>query len=228
MPYTVLIVEDQAEISSVVAKYLQNAGYQTICASDGVAALDLFNRSDVHLLVLDVMMPGIDGFDVLREIRKISDVPVIMLTARVQEADRLKGFNIGADDYVLKPFSVKELVKRVDALCKRVYHDAQELTYSVGEFTLQAKSMKLYRGGENIPITGAEFALLRAFFRYPGQVLTREQLIELAYGYEYEGYDRSVDSTIKRLRQKMEKDPKNPAVLRTKYGIGYVFGGDAT
>ncbi|MDD2992739.1 MAG: hypothetical protein PWQ08_356 [Clostridiales bacterium] len=228
MPYTVLIVEDQVEISSVVAKYLQNAGYQTICAPDGLTALDLFNRSEVHLLVLDVMMPGIDGFDVLREIRKISDIPVIMLTARVQEDDRLKGFNIGADDYVLKPFSVKELVKRVDALCKRVYHDAQELTYKVGEFTLQTKSMKLYRGSENIPITGAEFALLRAFFRYPGQVLTREQLIELAYGYEYEGYDRSVDSTIKRLRQKLEKDPKTPRVLRTKYGIGYVFGGDIT
>lgn len=228
MPYTVLIVEDQVEISSIVAKYLQNAGYRTICAANGVAALDLFNHDDIHLLILDVMLPGIDGFAVLREIRTISDVPVIMLTARVQEVDRLKGFDIGADDYVLKPFSVKELVKRVDTLCRRVYHDAQELTYSVGEFTLQTKSMKLYRDGQNIPVTGAEFALLLAFFRNPGQVLTREQLIQLAHGYDYEGYDRSVDSTIKRLRQKMETDPKTPTMLRTKYGIGYVFGGDAT
>jgi len=225
MRYTILIVEDQQEISGVVAKYLESEGYATLVARDGVEALELFNSNEIHLTLLDIMMPGIDGFDVLREIRKTSEIPVIMLTARAQEIDKLKGFDIGADDYVVKPFSVKEVVKRVNALIKRTYHNTDEIVYQLEDLRLYAKSMKLYRGETEIPITAAEFGLLQALFRNQGQVLSREQLINQAYGYEYEGFDRNVDSTIKRLRQKIETDPKNPRFLLTKYGAGYVLGG---
>ena len=225
MVYNILVVEDQPDISSIVAKYLENEGYVPFIAKDGLEALNIFNKNQIHLALLDVMMPGIDGFQVLSEIRKMSEIPVIMVTAKIEEIDRLKGFDIGADDYVLKPFSVKELVKRIQALIKRVYNNTDEIVYRCEDLSLHAKSMKLYKANVEIPITAAEFGLLSALFRYQGQVLTREQLIEIAYGYEYSGYDRNIDSYIKRIRQKIEDDPKNPKLLITKYGAGYVLGG---
>lgn len=224
--YTVLIVEDQPDISGIVSKYLQNEGYNTRVAPDGLTALEIFGKEHVHLVVLDVLMPGIDGFDVLREIRKVADTPVIFVTARTEESDRLKGFDIGADDYVVKPFSVRELARRVSALLKRTYQSADERILKAGDLTLRTGSMKLFRGDAEIPVTAAEFALLLALFRHRGQVLSREKLIELAYGDAYEGFDRNIDSAIKRLRQKIELDPKNPALLLTKYGAGYVLGGE--
>lgn len=225
MRYTVLIVEDQQEISRAVAKYLESEGYATLVAKDGFEALELFNSNEIHLTLLDIMMPGIDGFDVLKEIRKTSEIPVIMLTARAEEVDKLKGFDIGADDYVIKPFSVKEIVKRVNAWIKRTYHNTGEIVYQFEDLRLYVKSMKLYKDEAEIPITVAEFGLLQVLFRNQGQVLSREQLINLAYGYEYEGFDRNIDSSIKRLRQKIEIDPKRPQILLTKYGAGYVLGG---
>ena len=225
MVYHILIVEDQPEISGMVAKYLEIEGYRVLIANDGFKALELFNKNEIHLALLDIMMPGIDGFDVLNEIRKISDIPVIMLTARTEEIDRLKGFDTGADDYVVKPFSVKEIVKRVNALMKRTYHNTDEIVFRCDSLSLHIKSMKLYQGEKEIPITAAEFELLRVLFKNKGQVLTREQLINAAFGFEYEGYDRNIDSAIKRLRQKIEDDPANPKILRTKYGAGYVLGG---
>ncbi len=225
MIYNLLIVEDQTEISSVVAKYLDHEGYKTYLAKDGFEALRIFNQTEIHLILLDIMMPGIDGFDVLKEIRKVSDIPVIMLTARTEEIDRLKGFDTGADDYVVKPFSVKEVVKRVNALIKRIYRNTDEIVFKFDNLSLHTKSMKLYKGEEEIPITAAEFELLHVLFKNQGQVLSREQLINSAYGIEYEGYDRNIDSAIKRLRQKIEQDPKTPKILLTKYGAGYVLGG---
>ena len=225
MVYNILVVEDQPDISSIVAKYLEKEGYIPFIAKDGLEALNIFNNNQIHLALLDVMMPGIDGFQVLAEIRKMSEIPVIMVTAKIEEIDRLKGFDIGADDYVLKPFSVKELVKRIQALIKRVYNNTDEIVYRCEDLSLYARSMKLYKANVEIPITAAEFGLLSALFRYQGQVLTREQLIEIAYGYDYSGYDRNIDSYIKRIRQKIEDDPKNPKLLITKYGAGYVLGG---
>lgn len=225
MIYSILLVEDQSEISSVVSKYLQNEGYVTFVAKDGFEALEIFNKNEIHLTLLDIMMPGIDGFAVLKEIRKMSDIPVIMLTAKNEEIDRLKGFDIGADDYVVKPFSIKEVVKRVNALIRRTYHNSEEIIYKYEDLSLHIKSMKLYKGEGEIAITAAEFGLLHALFKNQGHVLSREQLISSAYGYEYEGYDRNIDSAIKRLRQKIESDPKNPQILLTKYGAGYVLGG---
>ncbi len=225
MKYQILVVEDQPEIRDIVSKYLDKEGYGYYLAKDGFEALEIFNNSTVHLVLLDIMMPGIDGFEVLKEIRKVSEVPVIMMTARQEEVDRIKGFSTGADDYVVKPFSVKELMLRIKRFLKRIYHESDEIVYQYKDLSLHTKSMKLYKKNNEIPITAAEYSLLLVMFKNQGQVLTREQLIELAYGNEYEGYDRNIDSYIKRIRQKIEDDPKNPQVLITKYGAGYTFGG---
>lgn len=225
MKYEILVVEDQAEIRNILEKYLYNEGYNVHVAKDGFEALNQFNNKTIHLILLDIMMPGIDGFEVLKEIRMISEVPVIMLTARQEEVDRVKGFNIGVDDYVVKPFSSKELMLRIRRLIKRVYNEADEIIYNHEDLSLHTSSMKLYRGNEEIQLTSAEYSLLHVFFRNKGRVLSREQLIELAYGYDYEGYDRNIDSYIKRIRQKIENDPRNPKILVTKYGAGYMFGG---
>jgi len=224
--YQIMVVEDQPEIRTIVEKYLLKEGYAVLTANDGLEALALFNSNTVHLVLLDVMMPGIDGFEVLREIRTVSDVPVIMLTARQGEVDRVRGFRGGVDDYVVKPFSVKELMLRVQRLLLRVYHEADELVYQCEDLSLHTASMKLYRGETEIPVTTAEYQLLSAFFRNQGRVMSREQLIEQAYGTDYEGFDRNIDSYIKNIRQKIEIDPKHPQVLLTKYGAGYQFGGN--
>jgi DNA-binding response OmpR family regulator len=226
LKYNVLIVEDQMEISNIVTKYLESDGFNTYVAKDGFEALSFFNSLTIHLMILDIMLPGIDGYDVLREVRKISEIPVIMLTAKQDEADRLKGFDTGADDYVVKPFSVKELVKRVQVLINRVYHDNEEIIYTCRDLKLYTQSMKLYRNDVEISLTSAEYSLMLVMFKSQGQVLNREQLIELAFGNSYEGYDRNVDSYIKRIRQKIEVDSRHPQYLITKYGAGYVFGGE--
>ena len=226
MEYKILVVEDQKEISDIIAKYITKEGYGVTVANNGFEALDSFNKQEFHLVLLDIMMPGISGFEVLKEIRKISDIPVIMLTAKQEEIDRLKGFEIGADDYVIKPFSPRELMKRIHVFLKRIYHDSDEIIYSFGDLSLHTKGMKLFKGGKEIPITTAEYQLLFALFKNKGQVLTREQIIALAYGDDYEGFDRNIDSYIKRIRQKIENDPKKPEILTTKYGTGYLFGGE--
>ncbi|MDK2935039.1 MAG: response regulator transcription factor [Eubacteriaceae bacterium] len=225
MKYQILLVEDQQEIRDIVEKYLHNEGYDVLVAKDGFEALNLFNKHTVHLVLLDVMMPGIDGFEVLTEIRKVSEIPIIMLTAKQEEIDRIKGFKFGADDYVVKPFSARELMLRIKRLLKRIYHELDELVLTCEDLSLYTGSMKLYRSEEEIEITSAEYSLLLVLFNNQGQVLSREQLIELAYGSAYEGYDRNIDSYIKRIRQKIELNPRDPQILRTKYGAGYIFGG---
>ncbi|WKY45162.1 response regulator transcription factor [Eubacteriaceae bacterium ES2] len=225
MKYQILVVEDHEEIRGIVDKYLQNEGYEVLIAKDGFEALSLFNSHTFHLVLLDVMMPGIDGFEVLTEIRKVSEIPVIMLTAKQEEVDRVKGFKNGADDYVVKPFSARELMLRIKRLLKRVYHETDEIVLNCQDLSLHTGSQKLYRGEEEIDITAAEYNLLQVLFNNQGQVLSRDQLIELAYGSDYEGYDRNIDSYIKRIRQKIEINSKDPQILKTKYGAGYIFGG---
>jgi DNA-binding response OmpR family regulator len=223
--YNILVIEDQKDISSIITKYLVKEGYSCFVANDGFEALEYFSNHECHLALLDIMMPGIDGFEVLKEIRKISDMPVIMLTARQEEIDRLKGFDTGADDYVVKPFSARELMKRVKVILKRVYHDNDEIIINHKELNLYTKGMKLFKYDGEIPITAVEFKLLLVLFKNKSQVLSRDQLINLAFGQEYEGYDRNIDSYIKRIRQKIEDDPSKPKMLITKYGAGYIFGG---
>lgn len=224
--YKILVVEDNETISRVVMKYLKIEGFECDLVKTGLEALELFSQRHYHLIILDVMMPGIDGFDVLEQIREISNVPIIMLTAKKSEVDRLKGFGLGADDYVIKPFSPKELMSRVNVFLTRVYGSSDELIETYGPFKLILDSLKCYKNNIEIELTTAEFNILATFIKNKNIVLTREQLINQIYGYDYEGIDRNIDGFIKRLRKKIEDDPKNPIFLKTKYGKGYVFGGD--
>lgn len=224
--FRILVVEDEADISSIVMKYIEKNGYECQLAENGFEALELFSSQHFHLVILDIMMPGIDGFEVLARIREISDVPVIMLTAKEEEVDRIKGFEEGADDYVVKPFSPRELLSRIKVFLKRIYNYSDEVILSSGELKLYTSSMKLFRKDEEIELTSTEFKLLHVLMRNMNQVLTRDQLIEMAFGMDYQGFDRSIDTYIKRIRQKIELNPKEPVYLKTKYGLGYVFGGD--
>ncbi|MBP8763282.1 MAG: response regulator transcription factor [Acetoanaerobium sp.] len=226
MPFKILIIEDEKNISEIVAKYLEKEGYTTIIANDGIEGLALFRDSNPDLVISDVMMPTIDGFEVLREIRLISDIPVIMLTAKQEEVDRLKGFENGADDYVTKPFSPKELVRRVMVMLKRTYKVIEYKQVLIeGELKLDLNKQKLYKNEDEIDITSKEFQIIYAFFKNPRQILSREQLIELAFSNDFDGFDRTIDAHIKKIRHKIEEDTKNPKYLKTKYGAGYIFGG---
>lgn len=226
MPFKILIIEDEKNISEIVAKYLEKEGYTTLIANDGIEGLALFRDSNPDLIISDVMMPTIDGFEVLREIRLISDVPVIMLTAKQEEIDRLKGFENGADDYVTKPFSPKELVRRVMVMLKRTYKAIEDKQVLIeGELKLDLNKQKLYKNEDEIDITSKEFQIIYAFFKNPRQILSREQLIELAFSNGFDGFDRTIDAHIKKIRHKIEEDTKNPKYLKTKYGAGYIFGG---
>lgn len=225
MKFNILLVEDHKDISNIIIKYLEKEGYSYELAEDGFQALEIFSKDTFHLIILDIMMPGIDGFQVLKEIRNISNIPVIMLTAKEQEVDRLRGFEYGADDYVVKPFSPRELMQRVNVLLKRLYDKRDRKTIEVDSFKLYIDDERLTKGQVEIPISHREFLLLKAFMENRGSVLTREQLINIAFGMDYEGYDRNIDSHIKRLRQKIEEDSKKPKYIRTKYGAGYIFGG---
>ena len=224
--FNILVVEDESDISDIVMKYLENRGYSCDLAENGFEALEYFSTSTYHLILLDVMMPGIDGFEVLTRIREISDVPIIMLTAKQEEVDRLKGFEKGADDYVVKPFSPRELMSRVNVFLKRTYQTSDEIILVEGEFKFFTRSMKFQKAGVDCDLTATEFKLIHTFMRNKGQVLTREQLIEQSFGQNYDGFDRNIDSYIKRIRQKIEENPKKPTVLVTKYAAGYIFGGE--
>mgnify|MGYP001326747439 CR=1 FL=1 len=232
MRYTVLIVEDQQEISSIVAKYLENEGYETLCAANGLEALELFGSNRIHLTLLDIMMPGIDGFDVLREIRKTSEVPVILLTARAEEIDRLKGFDIGADDYVTKPFSILELLARVKAFLRRLPQantaaaPAKEQNSEVVEFRgirLDFKKFEAEKNGIALDMNAREFQLLRYFWQRRGEVVMREDLLQDIWGYTPDNMPttRTIDNHIVRLRQKIEDDPANPTIILSVRGVGY-------
>lgn len=226
MAFQVLVVEDQRDISSIVQKYLEKSGYRANLAENGFEALASMGEKPFHLVILDIMMPGIDGFEVLTEIRKMSDVPVLMLTAKESEADRIKGFDLGADDYVVKPFSPRELVKRVDAIIRRAYGQNDERRLKAGEIEIYLDSMKAFVGGKEIELTTAEFGILFVFMENENVVLSREQIIQKSFGHSYEGIDRNIDSYIKRIRQKIEDNPKSPKHIVTKYGAGYIFRGE--
>lgn len=227
MSHRILVVEDQPEISSIVIRYLQSENYLTDVAQDGFDALKRFNQQTYHLVILDVMMPGINGFEVLRDIRNISDIPVIMLTAKSAEDDKITGFDFGADDYIVKPFSPKELIRRVKAILRRVYGESDEIILNIPPLKLYETRMKVEKDNVEVELTASEFKLLYALMKHKGQILTREQIIRHAFNEDYEGYDRNIDSLIKRLRQKVEDDPKNPTLILTKYGAGYMFGGES-
>lgn len=225
----ILVVEDEKNILEVIEAYLLKEGFRVITAEDGEMALELFKTEKIHLIVLDLMLPKISGEEVCTTIRATSDIPIIMLTAKVDEDDKIEGLTIGADDYITKPFSPRELVSRVKALLRRSYRDsnplAEKLVFNDGDLEVDIDKMIVRKKRENIYLTSNEFKILSSLLTRPGQVFSREQLIELAFGYDYDGFDRTIDTHIKNIRQKIEDNPKSPNYIITVYGVGYKFGG---
>jgi len=226
----ILVVEDEKRILDVVKAYLEKEGFEVKTAIDGKEALDLFNSETFHLIILDLMLPIISGEKVCNHIRTSSDIPIIMLTAKVDEDDKIEGLAIGADDYVTKPFSPRELVSRVKALLRRSYRDSnplfEKLSFNNKDLEVDIDKMEVKKDGKVILLTTNEFKILSALLTNPGQVFSREQLIEKAFGIDYEGFDRTIDTHIKNIRQKIEDNPKEPKYILTVYGVGYKFGGE--
>ncbi len=224
MATKILVVDDDASIVETVRAYLREAGYEVFTARDGNSALSEYRRQKPDLLVLDVMMQEMDGFEVVRTLRRDSAVPVILVTARVEESDRLVGLELGADDYVTKPFSPRELVARVKAVLRRAQGEpVRAETLGEGAISLNRQAHTVTVHGVLVDLTPTEFALLDTLMQNPGVVLTRLQLIEMALGYSYEGYDRTVDAHIKNLRRKLKQSPTDSEYVTTVYGIGYRF-----
>ena len=224
---TILVVDDELKITRLLRDYLQQAGFRVVTASDGPGALASARTERPDLIVLDLGLPGLDGLDVTRTLRKSSDVPIIMLTARAEEADQLIGLELGADDYITKPFSPRALVARVRALLRRARGDLlQEEILRSGKLELDLKRMEVKLSGEIIHLTRSEYTLLETLVKHEGQPLSREQLLEHLHGVAFGGVDRSVDSHIKNLRKKIEPDPTESICIQTVYGYGYKFLGD--
>lgn len=222
MPDRVLIVDDDAQIVRVLRGYFERAGFTVLSAQDGPTGLRMARQETPDLIILDLMLPGMDGLDVCRALRKTSDVPIIMLTARVEESDTLIGLELGADDYVTKPFSPREVVARARALLRRAKgQQPSEEVLHVGKLHLDIPKRTLSVAGREVELTPSEFEILRALMSSPGRVFSRSQLLETTQGYAYEGYERTVDTHIKNLRQKIGDSPRNPEYIQTVHGVGY-------
>ncbi len=220
----VLVVDDDPGIVKVVRAYLEQEGFQVLVAYDGRKAMQIARNDKPDLVVLDLMLPEMDGWDVCRALRKESDVPIIMLTARVEESDKLIGLELGADDYVTKPFSPRELVARVRSVLRRIQGaPPKPERISRGEITVDVSRHAVAVRGEPVDLTPTEFDLLAVLMQDAGRSFTRSQLLEQVQGYAYEGYERTIDVHIKNLRQKIETDPRNPQHIKTVYGLGYRF-----
>ncbi len=221
----ILVVEDEKTIREAVTAYLEKEGYWVTGAADGEAALDAFEKRQFDLVVLDLMLPLVSGEEVCRTIRDTSDVPIIMLTAKGEEEDRITGLEIGADDYLVKPFSPRELVARVRALLRRanVTVEPQRDRLVYGPLEIDVAAHKVFLDGEELDLTASEFKLLTTLSRYPGRVYTRMELVEKVLGYDFEGYERTIDSHVKNLRSKLRDEPRSPTFIYTVHGVGYRF-----
>ncbi|HEX5824929.1 MAG TPA: response regulator transcription factor [Candidatus Limnocylindrales bacterium] len=226
---TILVVDDEPKIVDLARDYLEHAGFLVRTAADGPAALEVVRRDPPDLVVLDLGLPGVDGLDVTRRIRRDSNLPVIMLTARDDELDKLLGLELGADDYLTKPFSPRELVARVRAVLRRSDADAlpavQEIVRA-GELRLDLPRMRAELEGRSIDLTPTEFQLVAALARQPGRIFTRSQLLDAVHGVAFESYERAIDTHIKNIRHKLEPDPRRPVHILTVYGVGYRFADD--
>lgn len=227
MSKKILVVDDEKKLVNILKGYLEQAGFSVVTAYDGQQALTTFRHEKPALVLLDLNLPILDGLDVCRMLRKESSVPVIMLTARVEETDRLIGLELGADDYVVKPFSPREVVARVRAVLRRVEGEtARAETLSAGELTIDLGRRSVRVGERAIDLTPTEFGLLAVLMQNPGRAFTRLQLLDQVQGEAFEGYARTIDTHVKNLRQKIERDPKNPRYVLTVFGVGYKFAED--
>jgi DNA-binding response OmpR family regulator len=217
----VLVVDDDVKTVELVKLYLNRDGYRVLTACDGVEALRLAREGHPDLIVLDLMLPGIDGLEVCRTLRDESDVPIIMLTARTTDQDKLTGLGLGADDYVSKPFSPKELAARVRAVLRRLPGERGPDRITHGELAVDFIRHEAYLAGRSLDLTAVEFKLLGVLAKEPGRVFNRAQLIEKALGCDFDGFDRTIDVHVLNLRRKLESDPRHPRYIKTVYGAGY-------
>ena len=224
----ILVVDDEPKIIQLTQDYLENAGFSVISAGDGERALAIIQVEKPDLVVLDLGLPGVDGLDVCRSIRKTSSLPIIMLTARDEETDKLVGLELGADDYITKPFSPKELVARVRSVLRRSELAQEEReVIRVGDVTLDLPRMQVTVGDKEIELTATEFQLLQALASQPGRIFTRSQLLNAVHGIAIESYERAIDAHIKNIRRKLEPVPHEPRYIQTVYGVGYRFSDEA-
>ena len=221
---TILVVDDELKIVQLARDYLEHAGFSVLTAHDGDSALATVRAAKPNLVILDLGLPKMDGLDVTRALRKDSNVPIIMLTARSEETDKLVGLELGADDYITKPFSPKELVARVRAVLRRLENaDAGAETIRAADLTLDVPRMRVTVGGRAVDVTATEFQLLAALTRQPGRIFTRAQLLDVVHGVAFESYERAIDAHIKNIRRKIEPNPREPRYVLTVYGVGYKF-----
>lgn len=226
---TVLIVDDELKIVEVVKSYLEKYGYKVIEAFNGTEAMAKINGHNPSLIILDLMLPDMSGEEICRRVRRDSYVPIIMLTAKVEDINIINGLGMGADDYVTKPFSPRQLVARVEAVLRRAEgQPSGDLTFGGGELCIDVNNYEVKRSGVSVSLTPHEFKILSSMAGRPTKVYTREELINIISGAGYEGFDRIIDTHIKNIRQKIEPDSKNPKYILTVYGIGYRFGGALT
>ena len=220
----ILVVDDEIQIVKLARDYLERASFRVLNTGDGAAALAIARSDRPDLIVLDLTLPGMDGLDVCRTLRRESDVPIIMLTARVEETDRLIGLELGADDYITKPFSPRELVARVRTVLRRAQGAVQQPgILRAADLEIHLDGHRLTRSGQLIELSRIEFKLLSILAQHPGLTFSRAQLLERIHGYAFEGYDRSIDAHVKNLRRKLEPDPSEPRYIITVFGVGYKF-----
>lgn len=222
----ILLVDDEKNILTVLKAYLQQEGYSVTTATNGLVALTIFKENKFDLVLLDLMLPGLSGEEICKEIRKISPTPIIMLTAKDEEEQKIQGLSLGADDYITKPFSPREVVARVRTVLRRTGSEylplADVVSYNNG-LTIDNVKHEVRLNDQIVSLTATEFKLLGALAQYPERVYSRSQLIEIVQGHEYNGDDRVIDAHVKKLRQKIESTPERPKILRTVYGVGYKF-----
>src|SRR5215207_394382 len=223
----ILVVDDEPKIATLARDYLEHAGFAVMTAGDGPTALTTIRQRNPDLVVLDLGLPGLDGLDVTREVRRDSTVPIVMLTARDDELDKLLGLELGADDYLTKPFSPRELVARVRAVLRRADRPVGAGdVISVGDLTLDVPRMRTEVAGRTVDLTPTEFTLLATLARQPGRIFTRSQLLDALHGIAFESYERAIDSHVKNLRRKLEPEPRQPRYVLTVYGVGYRLADD--
>ena len=217
----ILVVEDEAKIAGILKDYLVNAGYRVSCLDRGDTVVPFVKQHQPCLILLDIMIPGKDGLEVCSELRKFSNVPIIMITARVEEVDRLLGLELGADDYVCKPCSPREVVARVKAVLRRTLAPPAEKTFAAGEISLVQETRQVLVGTHELKLTICEFNLLKTLLSHPNRIFSRNELINIVQGYDFEGYDRTIDSHVKNLRKKIAAHLPGKEVISTIYGLGY-------
>ena len=220
----ILVVEDEEKIADIVRGYLEKEGFDVFVAGTGQKAISML-KEGFSLVILDLMLPDISGEDICRTIRNDSDLPIIMLTAKSEEEDRVRGLGIGADDYVVKPFSPREVVARVKALLRRTGGTGKTLSFNSRDLVINSSSFEITKGGALVIMTPTEFKILQLLSERPNQVFTRLQLVNVILGYDFEGYDRTIDAHIKNIRQKIDDNPRAPLYIKTVYGLGYRFIG---